>query len=122
MIYGLICWKCGASLDELPQPLSRRAECPKCHADLHACRLCRHFDTAKAKQCRETVADEVKDKTRANFCDWFQPKPQVRIAQGGTAPAARTSLDALFGGDNPPAASPGTARQALDDLFGWKKD
>jgi hypothetical protein len=27
-----------------------------------------------AKQCRETVAEEVKDKERANFCDYFKPR------------------------------------------------
>lgn len=121
MIDNLICWKCGAALDDLPQPLSRRAECPACHAELHACRLCRHFAPDKAKQCREPVADEVKDKTRANFCDWFQPLALLHSAGGGKTTSQRTRLDALFGGEGQ-AAEPSSARQALDDLFGKNKD
>lgn len=117
MIDDLICWKCGASLADLPQPLSRRAECPNCHAELHTCRLCRHFDLGKAKQCREPVADEVKDKTRANFCDWFQPQALVHSSGGANATNNRAQLEALFGSESP-ATEPNSARQALDDLFG----
>lgn len=96
----LVCWKCGASLAELPLPLGRRAECLACHAEQHVCRLCRHYDPGKAKQCRERAADDVKDKTRANFCDWFQPRPGAyspgKAGDGGT----RARLDALFGGSS----------------------
>ncbi|TCS73788.1 hypothetical protein EDC61_10110 [Sulfuritortus calidifontis] len=118
---GLVCWKCGAALDALPQPLSRRAECPSCRAELHVCRLCRHYDPAKAKQCREPVAEDVKDKTRANFCDWFQPKAGAYATPAKTT-GARAELDALFGGDTGHAAEPDSARRALDDLFGGNND
>lgn len=109
----LYCWKCGADLRPVPQPFGRRAECPVCAAELHVCRQCRHHAPGKARSCREPMAEEVKDKTRANFCDWFQPR------SGAPAPApgaGRAALDALFG-DAPatPAANP---RQSLDDLFG----
>lgn len=93
----LVCWKCGASLAELPLPLGRRAECLACRAEQHVCRMCRHYDTAKAKQCRETAADDVKDKTRANFCDWFQPRPGAHAPGKTGAGDAREKLDALFG-------------------------
>ena len=122
VIDNLTCWKCGAALDALPQPLSRRAECPNCHAELHVCRLCRHFDPAKAKQCREPVADEVKDKTRANFCDWFQAQALVHASSAGKATAKRAELAALFGDTGEKPAEPGSARQALADLFGKKTD
>lgn len=93
-----VCWKCGASLADVPRPFGRRAVCPACRAELHVCRMCRHHDTAKAKQCRERAAEEVGDKTRANFCEWFQ------VAGG---PASAPDQDAAA-----------TARAALDDLFG----
>ena len=70
-----MCWKCGASLDDEPLPLARTAECAACNADLHVCRLCEWYDTAVAKSCREPVAEEVHNKERANFCDYFQPRP-----------------------------------------------
>ncbi len=121
MLEGLVCWKCGARLDDVPQPLSRRAECPACRAELHVCRLCRHYDPAKARQCREPLAEAVKDKTRANFCDWFQPRPGAYAAPAPSA-GARAELNALFGGDASVPGEPDATRRALDDLFGGNKD
>jgi len=92
------CWKCGASLRAQPLPLGRRAECLACHAELHVCRMCRHYDPAKAKQCRERAADEVRDKTRANFCGWFQPRPGAHATATGSGGDHRSELDKLFGG------------------------
>jgi hypothetical protein len=118
-IEGLVCWKCGASLEALSLPLRRLDECPRCHAELHVCRLCEFFDTAVAKSCREPVAEEVKDKTRANFCDYFRPRPGAHVAAGDGAAAARSQLEALFGGT--PAggdAPPDEARTRLEELFG----
>jgi hypothetical protein len=110
-----VCWKCGAQLVDVPLPLGRRAECPACRAELHVCRMCRHYDKAKAKHCRESAADEVRDKTRANFCDWFQHRFDAY------APAAQDSsrarLDDLFGGADQ-ADKDSRARNPLDDLFG----
>lgn len=104
---SLVCWKCGASLAGLLLPLGRRETCPSCHAELHACRQCRHFDSRRAGQCRELAAEPVSDKTRANFCGWFVPRPDAY--QGGGAAMAqqnRAALDALFGGEKPEAAPP----------------
>ncbi len=118
MTQDLVCWKCGAALADLPQPLSRRAECPACEAELHVCRLCRHYDATKAKQCREPMAEEVKEKTRANFCEWFQPRPQAfQAGDTGAADSARGKLEALFGGE-PSAAESRSPRDALDRIFG----
>jgi hypothetical protein len=116
---SLQCWKCGASLAGLPLPLGRRAVCPSCRADLHACRLCRHYDARRAGQCRELAADRVADKTRANDCGWFVP--QQDAYQGGGAAMAqgrRGALDALFGEQPGSGESAGPAAPAsLDDLF-----
>jgi hypothetical protein len=115
----LACWKCGSGLSDLPRPLGRLAECPACHAELHVCRMCRHYDTAKAKHCREPMAEEVKDKARANFCEWFQPRPNTHSAASDSSGNSRAGLDALFGGDAQPSPNTAeTARKALDDLFG----
>ncbi len=95
---SLVCWKCGADIEELPQPLSRLAECPACRTELHVCRLCRFYDTGVAKHCREPIAEEVKDKQRANFCDYFEAQPDAyRAPDEAAAGAARAELDALFG-------------------------
>jgi hypothetical protein len=95
---GLNCWKCGASLAEYTLPLRRLEECRACHAELHVCRMCEFYDTAKAKHCREPIAEEVKDKTSANFCDYFRPTPAAwQPGQGSAADEARAQLEALFG-------------------------
>ncbi len=111
----LRCWKCGASLEDFPRPLGRRALCPDCGAELHTCRQCRHHDPAKAKQCRELAADEVREKTRANFCEWFQPG----TSRAGSGGAVRTALDDLFvGGPAAGKADADNARAKLEKLFG----
>jgi len=122
MTAELVCWKCGAPLGDIPLPLSRFAECKACHAKLHVCRMCEFYDTSVAKSCREPVAEEVKDKTRANFCDYFRARPGAYAAGDDTAKKkAASELEALFGlspGSAP--ASPSTAddaRRKLDDLF-----
>lgn len=93
-----VCWKCGASIEAQPLPLSRLAECDACRAELHVCRQCLFFDTGKASQCREPVAEEVQDKTRANFCGYFQLRPDAyQSPDDRAAEAARAELEALFG-------------------------
>lgn len=111
----LVCWKCGASIAELPLPLGRRDECPACHAELQVCRMCRFYDPRLAKACREPMAEEVKDKERANFCDWFQPRPNAYQPREDKTRAARAELEALFGA----AAGQRSegAGERLEDLF-----
>ncbi|HEU4486660.1 MAG TPA: hypothetical protein VFR96_14330 [Povalibacter sp.] len=116
----LICWKCGASLADYTLPLRRLEECRACRAELHVCKLCEWYSTAVAKHCREPIAEEVKDKERANFCDYFQPRPD---AWSGTpldqAAQARAQLDALFGAGSatPQPSAADRARAELDALF-----
>jgi hypothetical protein len=135
---SLNCWKCGHALDDMPKPLRRRDECPACGADLHVCRLCEFYDTSVAKSCREPIAEEVTDKERANFCDYFRGQPGVESAGGvSEAESARSQLEAMFGvdgksGDESSVSDPETlmdrkraqadeARNQLDALFGDNK-
>jgi len=118
MTDALVCWKCGTPIDDWPLPLSRHAECSACRAELHVCRLCRFYDTSVAKHCREPIAEEVKDKERANFCDYFEARPGAyRPRDPSAVDAARNQLDTLFGGDGQGGAD---APQSLEDLFGSK--
>ena len=97
---ALNCYRCGASLSELSLPLSRLDECPSCSMYLHVCRMCVYFDPRVAKQCREDDADEVKEKERANFCDYFRPSTDAHDPRFNAAEAAaRASLAGLFGED-----------------------
>ena len=47
-------------------------ECPHCRSDLHVCLNCVFYDEGKANKCREPQADYVKDRERANFCEYFR--------------------------------------------------
>ncbi|MGH7484809.1 MAG: hypothetical protein ACREMY_04270 [bacterium] len=120
MPHGLICWKCGASLEALTLPLRRLDVCPACNSELHVCKLCVDYDPSKAKHCREPIAEEVRDKEHANFCDYHKPRPGAWTPpdQKGRD-AAKAGLDALFGGAAG-AQSPDAARAKLEKLFGKK--
>lgn len=99
MVHNLVCWKCGADLAALTLPLSRRDECARCRAELHVCRMCVDYDRQVAKHCREPIAEEVSDKTRANFCDYFKPRAGAYVAPDKAAiDQSRAALDKLFGG------------------------
>ena len=124
---NLKCWKCGAGLHDLLMPLSRNAHCKACDAALHVCRMCRFYDPRVARQCREPIAEAVKDKDRPNFCGYLELSPQAwqPVDQSGTETAA-ADLNALFGldedtGTSGMAPAADQSRQALDDLFGLEE-
>ena len=115
----LVCWKCGASLEALSLPLQRLDECKQCHAELHVCKLCEWYSTAVAKHCREPIAEEVKDKERANFCDYFKPRSDAySSAPQSAAEKAKSELEALFGSAKPtgPSTEPSPEERARAEL------
>jgi len=115
-----LCWKCGASLAQLSLPLMRQDVCKQCGTDLHVCKLCSFYDLAVAKHCRETIAEEVSDKQRANFCDYFVLN-QHAFKPAASSVITKSALENLFGGNSAApkdsAASVNEARNALDSLF-----
>jgi hypothetical protein len=117
----LVCWKCGASLAALTLPLRRLEECKACGAELHVCRMCVDYDTTVAKSCREPIAEEVKEKERANFCDYFKPRPHAyRPRDSAAEQQSRAALGALFGDTAGSAGSqpaPDASRTKLEELF-----
>jgi hypothetical protein len=98
MSHDLVCWKCGLALAVLSLPLRRLDECPKCRAELHVCRMCVDYTTTVAKHCREPTAEEVRDKTSANFCDHFKPRANAYTPPNTAAVSeAQAALAKLFG-------------------------
>jgi hypothetical protein len=73
----------------------RQSVCEKCSSYLHCCYNCRFYDPAAHHQCREPMAELVKEKDKANFCEYFDPKPGKPEA-GNRAEEARKKLAALF--------------------------
>jgi hypothetical protein len=98
MAHDIRCYRCGESLAALSLPLSRQDECPGCGNYLHVCKMCVFFDPRVPRQCREDGAEEVRDKDRLNFCDWFKPSETAYDAdRKAEEDEARAALEALFG-------------------------
>lgn len=110
-------------MEDVALPLGRSAECKACGAELHVCRLCELYDPRVSQSCREPAADEVVDKERSNFCEYFQARSGAYLPSNDVAArAARAELEALFGARNPGlgqnTASAEAARQDVEQLFG----
>jgi hypothetical protein len=114
----LLCYRCGTSLAGLSLPLSRRDECPSCSAYLHVCRMCEFFDPAVPGQCREDDAEEVLEKERLNFCEWFKPSYDVfDPARAKEEAAAKDALAALFDDGGTPKQGQDELRTEAEKLF-----
>ena len=114
----LVCWNCGASLKHELQPLSRRAVCVVCEVELHVCRLCQFYDPRVSDQCTEERAEQVREKDRANFCDYFKPKAGAYVARDDSrARTARNRLEGLFGATAGKPEAAEDVQQNWDRLF-----
>ena len=110
MSHNISCFSCGASLAAMSLPLSRQDECPECSVYLHVCRMCKDFDPTVPRQCREDGAEDVTEKDRVNFCDWFTPSETAfNAVRKDQADLARQSLDGLFGSGDSSGASESVA-------------
>ena len=93
-----VCWKCGGSLKALELPYSRRDECPHCHAELHVCRLCKHYAPRLTSLCNHDYTDPPRDRDRANFCDYFKPRKNAyQKLDARQSDLSRNQLSELFG-------------------------
>ncbi len=115
----LVCWKCGAPLETVVLPFRRLEVCPQCDEELHVCKMCKFYDPHVVEACIEDNAEEVRNKERANFCDYFTPTPNAYQSRDSAASqASRANLNALFGADASAGESDTpSSRRALDDLF-----
>jgi hypothetical protein len=65
-----VCFKCGTAVEL--EKVGRRDECPRCGNDLRVCLNCAFYDAARANACMEPQVEPVKEKDRANYCDFFR--------------------------------------------------
>ena len=72
-----------------------REECLHCQQDLHVCKNCEFYDAKAYNECREPSAEVVKEKERANFCDFFSPN-QNPGAVSDKAAQLKAAAEALF--------------------------
>lgn len=70
------CYKCGKPLsDSFQVMVSRSDSCPHCMADIRCCKMCQFYDPRAYNDCRESNADRVTEKEKANFCDYYKFGP-----------------------------------------------
>lgn len=88
------CFHCGNEITYVDR-VGIRAECDKCHSDAHVCKNCAHYDPKVYNECREPQAEVVREKERANVCDYFSPG----AGAGGNAKSKEdlvSAAEALF--------------------------
>ena len=80
------CFGCGA-VRELASGarIGFRDSCETCDVDLHVCLNCVHHDPAAYNECRESSAERVADRDRANRCEYFRPRAGEAAAGGAGA-------------------------------------
>ena len=69
------CYFCGTQIDG---PVYRRSECSQCGKELKICLNCEFYSPGSHWDCHETIPEAVKDKDRANFCDYFRVSSKNR--------------------------------------------
>lgn len=123
----LNCWNCGASLADIPRPISRHANCPKCFEVLHCCRMCRWYAPGRPGDCDHDRAEPPVEKENANFCEYFSPINAYVKSESERKDSAKSKFASLFGesggedgsDENEGAREPRESdpRSKLDDLF-----
>ena len=103
MAHKVCCYRCGASLAQLSLPLSRQDQCPDCGMYLgtrlsgEALPVVAVVKERRHSHHREDDADEVQEKERLNFCEWFLASESAfDPGRKAEEDAARAALDALF--------------------------
>jgi len=94
------CRRCGHPVDlSGGRRVGFSEACPACGADWHCCLQCAHHDPSAYNECRESQAERVSDRERANRCEWFRPGSDSGSADDAARTRARADLDALFSKD-----------------------
>jgi hypothetical protein len=89
-----VCFFCRKTLD-IQGKVPFSAECPHCGMDVHVCRNCEFYEPGRPNDCREPMAEPVRDREKRNVCEYF-------VLAGGDsgqdreADEAKKKLEALF--------------------------
>lgn len=89
------CHSCSKGLDlEQNAKVLRSEECPYCYASVHCCKMCGFYDKTAYNECRETNADRIVEKEKANFCDYFVLKGSS--IEGNSKDSLLSAANSLF--------------------------
>jgi len=88
------CAACGATVEA---NFSANAECSKCKASLHTCRMCSFFDPGARFECRKPITARIVNKQARNDCELFAARTVVeRETSSGKPTDARQAFANLF--------------------------
>ncbi len=89
------CWSCGEGLKA--SEFGRETNCLQCGRPTRVCLNCLWYDVSKANACAEPMAEEVMEKDRPNFCNFFEPEiKQQGGAQGRSDADHLAAAEELF--------------------------
>ncbi len=97
-----VCYFCKARIDDKIQ-IYRNSECPNCGKDLKICYNCKYYSKGAHWDCLETIGEPVREKDRANFCEYFRFKEVSEPSRTGLGQAtdkkkkAEERIRKLFG-------------------------
>ena len=90
----VICHHC-QEVTKYQNNLGFREECLKCRNDLHVCKNCEFYDRTAYNECRESSADVIREKDRANLCEYFSPR-QTESSAGDEKAKIKAAANSLF--------------------------
>lgn len=74
------CYFCGTGLSH-GERIYRTTECPSCGKPIKICLNCEFYDPTAHYECREDIAEPVREKDQANFCDYFSASSAARPSE-----------------------------------------
>ena len=90
------CYHCSKAFElSANAQLGFRDTCAYCGKDAHICKNCKFFDEGSHRECREISAEWVREKEKANRCEYFKISNQNKDLSEKKIKALE-SLDALF--------------------------
>ncbi len=112
------CWSCGTEIAVSGRP-TRDDSCPKCDNPIKCCYNCRFYDKSANHHCTEPQAEWVRYKEKANFCEYFEPRPPVVEEAESKVPdeSLPFSLKAAARNRHRTATQKERTKEAWDDLF-----
>jgi len=66
------CAHCHKEIELITRKVHREDDCDHCGEDLKCCIMCEFYDNSCYNECREPVANRIKDKEKSNFCTYFK--------------------------------------------------
>jgi len=93
-----ICFNCRREV-KVSNRVGIRDVCSICNSDIHVCLNCRFYDRHSYNECREPQSEWVKEKDRANTCDYFafaDARDQNQKNKADEAAAAKEKLNEIF--------------------------